>query len=148
MVLGRTTENYNNPFFVSLSTIEWGGERGRLSMAAAAAHEAPPRDVRRLLERGVEASMDDSNWTYELDIYNLGNPVSVRKYDELKSRISTQASTTCQGIVNPTYVKERFGVNDFLFVLNLRTGKERSVPGPKAFTKEVTGFSLVLMLRH
>ena len=146
MVLGRTTENYNNPFFVSLSTIEWGGvglyliglgaprrglfshERGRLSMAAAAAHEAPPRDVRRLLERGVEASMDDSNWTYELDIYNLGNPVSVRKYDELKSRISTQASTTCQGIVNPTYVKERFGVNDFLFVLNLRTGKERSVP--------------------
>ena len=97
-------------------------------MAAAAAHEAPPIDVRRLLAQGVEASMDDSNWTYELDIYNLGNPVSVRKYDELKSRITTQASTTCQGIVNPTYVKERFRDNDFLFVLNLRTGKERSVP--------------------
>ncbi len=94
----------------------------------AQAHEAPPRDVLRLLAQGVEASMDNSNWTYELDIYNLGNPESVRKYEQLKSRISAQASTTCQGIVNPAYVKDRFGVNDFLFVLNLRTGKETSVP--------------------
>ena len=97
-------------------------------MAAAAAHEAPPRDVRRLLAQGVEASTDDSNWTYDLDIYNWGNPESVSKYDELKRRISAQASTTCQGIVNPTYVKERFGINDLLFVLNLRTGKETSIP--------------------
>lgn len=96
--------------------------------AAAAAHEAPPRDVRRLLAQGVEASMDDPNWTYELDIYNLGNPESVSKYEELERRISAQASTTCQGIVNPAYVRDRFGVNDFLFVLNLRTGKETSIP--------------------
>ena len=102
--------------------------------AAAAAHEAPPRVVQRLLAHGVEASTDDSNWTYDLDIYNLGNPESVSKYDELKSRISAQASTTCQGIVNPTYVKERFGINDLLFVLNLRTGKETSVPVGFAIT--------------
>lgn len=107
-----------------------------MAAAAGAAYEAPPIDVRRLLAQGVEASMDDSNWTYELDIYNLGNPESVREYDELKSRIRAQASTTCQGIVNPTYVKERFGVNDFLFVLNLRTRKESSVPVGFAIVEE------------
>ena len=143
---GPTTENYTNPFFVSRFTIEWGGvglyliglgdprrglfshERGRLSMAAAAADEAPPVVKQRLLAHGVEASTDDSNWAYDLDIYNLENPASVSKYDLLKRRIRVQASTTCQGIVNPTYVKERFGINDLLFVLNLRTGKDTSIP--------------------
>jgi len=110
-----------------------------MAAAAAAAHQAPPRDVQHLSAQGVVVSMDNSNWTYELDIYNLENPESVSKYEELKSRISAQASTTCQGIVNPTYVKERFGVNDFLFVLNLRTGKETSIPIGFAIVEERQG---------
>ena len=89
----------------------------------ADAHVPPPEETLLLSATGARMSPSDPGWTYKLDIYNLKNPATVRRYEELKRRTTAQAFTTCQGIVNPDYVRERFRVNNFLFVLNLRTGR-------------------------
>jgi hypothetical protein len=91
--------------------------------AAAPAYDGPPPETTIFLSAGGDRVPDsDPGWTYILEIYNLGN-ISPAQYDELKRRISTQASTTCQGIVNPRYVSVRFSMNDFLFVVRIKSGR-------------------------
>ncbi len=122
------------PFFVSLSTIEWGGvglfriglgaprrglfshERGRLTMAAAAATVKLGNAVKTTMLdlKGIATeSLHDA--VYRLEVYSLDqiDKRSALKY--LNSSIREQAGTTCKGAVNPAYVGEQFSENDFLF---------------------------------
>ena len=143
------------PFFVSISTIEWGGvglyliglgaprgglfsyERNRLTMATAAATVKLGSAVKTTLldHKGIATeSLHDA--VYRLEVYSLDqiDKRSALKY--LNSSIREQAGTTCKGAVNPAYVGDQFSENDFLFKLYIIT-KDPSERGASI------GFSIV-----